>query len=640
MFDFTKTERYLSLKADKERRRLRRAQVGKNSDTDTTNDNWIDMYFINLTARLEYHKKQLIYPRFEIKESSIDLESSLKMFFQEAACDADDWTDVNRMVDDRRSFHAFVVFQIAPSGLDKYASNEDNDINIGYQPNTWSFSEASPDDEEKYYDGSLNSMKFPQRILGESDRSLKLMLMKPSQTYAMVVTDKYNEGSLSLEKLLRDNVQLLHDIVIARGGCLWLEKLVLDVCIADKWYNGSLLLKELLQRIRSQSGDDFRREQAGLLEYFLDHLIKIQQEQRFVANSFSDHLEQLRKSVFYSNAVDDDGDRHTCPLILPKHTVDYYIWRQKHLFDSLCTMSRESVWLLKTLKDSPFSSPSSIKESNKILDVILAFISKFKKSKDLLDQYLHDESFRRYVDPDRLVMYTKEKLDAFGWHVKHLQQQGVERKSVAEMLLGCFLNVVNMNFKRGNLLDKPDNPLRREAAKKTSELPRKHQCTFSKAAKRTSDLINEAVEKLNSVKCSDLYSGGSPLGCIALWRILFESSLINLRLDLICKNHGETVKLEATDDQLDEITLSIDKLLAVGGSVLSEFIAMHKMVAGVSYMLVDAFTTGGAAMRGLRPENFDPENFNLDDFPWDKHNVRTRIGDTRPKYCEEYDYDV
>ncbi|XP_026390760.1 uncharacterized protein LOC113286318 isoform X3 [Papaver somniferum] len=144
------------------------------------------------------------------------------------------------------------------------------------------------------------------------------------------------------------------------------------------------------------------------------------------------------------------------------------------------------------------------------------------------------------------------------------------------MLLGCFLDVINMNYKRGNLLDKPGNPLRREAAKKTSELPRKHRSTLSQAAKRTSDLINEAVEKLNSVKCSDLTSGGSPLGCIALWRILFESSLINLRLDLICKNHGETVKLGATEDQLDEIMLSINKLLVVGGSVLSEFIAMQR----------------------------------------------------------------
>ncbi|KAI3839435.1 hypothetical protein MKX03_033541 [Papaver bracteatum] len=392
----------------------------ENPDTDVSPDkdeNWIDGYFINLTARVAYHKKQIIFSRSEIKEPSIDLQSSLKMFLQEAACDADDWTDVNRRYDDRRSFPAFLM-KIASSGLDKYASNEDNDISIGYQPNTWSFSEASPDDVDKF----LKLMNLPQRIRKESDR------------------------------------------------------------------RGSLWLKTLLQRVYSESDDDFRLEKARLLDSFLDHLIRIQEEQRFVASSFSVHLQHLRKSALSSNVVVDDGDRHKCPLILSEHTMHYYIWRQKHIFDSLCTMSRESVWLLKTLKDSYFSSPSSIKESNKILDLILVYISKFKKSKE----------------------------------------QGVERKYVAETLLGCFVDVVNMNYKGGNPFDKGGNPF---------------ECAFSEAAKKTSEMINEAVEKLNSVKCSDLTSGGSPLGCIALGRILFESSLINLRLDLICKNLGEIVKL-------------------------------------------------------------------------------------------------
>ncbi|KAI3971155.1 hypothetical protein MKW92_025433 [Papaver armeniacum] len=172
-----------------------------------------------------------------------------------------------------------------------------------------------------------------------------------------------------------------HDFVIFFNGYRIMTSILVTSRIHDKHYGGCLSLKELSQRIRSESGDDFRREQAALLESFLDHLIKVQQEQRFVANSFSVHMEQLRKSALSSNVVDDDGDRHKCPLILSKHTLDYYIWRQKHLFDSLCTMSRESVWLLKTLKYSYFSSPSTVKESNKILDMILAYISKFKKSK-------------------------------------------------------------------------------------------------------------------------------------------------------------------------------------------------------------------------------------------------------------------
>ncbi|KAI3942390.1 hypothetical protein MKW92_037695 [Papaver armeniacum] len=500
-------------------------------------DKWVDDYFEGLSLRISHDgsPKQLIYPRFQIKEPSIDLESSLKMFFQEAACDADDWTDVNTKYGDRRSFDSFLDL-LETSGLETYASNEDNDIkNISYQPNRW----------------------------------------------------------LSLEALP-------------------------DTMVANECYGGGLSLIKLLQRIHSESGDDFRRKQAGLLKSFLDQLINIQQEQRVVAYNFSEHLEQLRKSdavAFSSNAVDGDGDRHKCPLIRSENAMDSCMWKQKHIFDSLCAMSRESAWLLKQLKDSPFSSPSTIKESNKILDIILVFISKFKKSKESLDQYLLDECCRYNDHLTQFVKQNDEILDDFGRCIKNLQEQGVDGNSVAEMLLACFVDVVNMSYNRGNLY---------------------RDTQFSEAAKETLELINEAVKKLISVKCSALTGGGSPLGCIALWRILFESSLINLRMDLICKNHSETVKLgvkqldTAANDQLDEIRQSIDKLLTVGESVLCEFVAMNKTVAQVTYMLGDAFTTGGAGMKGpsdvtrfgTSSNQVDQvKDFDLDDFPWDKHVV-------------------
>ncbi|XP_026441124.1 midasin-like [Papaver somniferum] len=438
------------------------------------------------------------------------------MFYQEVAFVADDWTDVHRKYDDRRSFHRFLRL-LEKTGLDKYALNEDI-ISIINQPNRRLSLEASPDD-------------------------------------------------------------------VAANEC----------------YGGSLLLIQLMQRIRSESGDDFKREQAGLLESFLDHLIKIQQEQRFVAYSFSEHLEQLRKS----DAVDDDGDRHKCPFILSEHTLDSYMWQQKHIFDSLYIMSRESAWLLKKFKNS-----------HKILDIILVFMSKFKKTKESLDQYLLDECCRLNEHQIQLVMKNNEILDDFGGCIKNLQEKVVERKSVAEMLLGCFVDVVNMYYNRAERGYLPGDTY--------SFL----QCSFSEAAKKTSEMINEAVEKLISVRHSDLTAGGSPLGCIALWRILFESSLINLRMDHICKNYSETVKLgvkpldTATNNQLDQIRLSINKLLIVGESVLVEFIAMHKTVAEVSYMLGDAFTTGGAHP-GTSSKHVDHlMDFSLDDFPWDKHTIR------------------
>ncbi|KAI3971154.1 hypothetical protein MKW92_025432 [Papaver armeniacum] len=558
-------ERYFVNSTIKVVKRKIKPPVGKGKNNSGAPATWIDRYFMNIRFRLAHDGslKKPIYPRSEIKEPSLDLESSLKMFFQEAACDADDWTDVHRKYGDRRSFHRFLHL-LEPSGLDKYAFNEDIFL----------------------HDDDIN-IRYPQ--------------------------DRY-----------------------------WLShKGSSDVVVANKYYDGSLSLMKLLDRISSVSGDDFRPEQAGLLESFLDHLIQIQQEQRFVAKSFSEHLEQLRKSdavaSLSSNAVDDDGDRHNCPLIRSEHAM----WQQKHVFDSLCIMSRESVWLLKTLKDSYFSGPSSIKDSNKILDIILVYIPKFKKSKESLDQYLLDECCLFNDQSTQLVMQNDEILNDFGGCIKNLLEQGVERKSAAEMLLGYFVDVVNMHY---NLI---------ERGSRSGDTRSPFQCSFSDAAKETSGLINEAVEKLNSVRYSDLTGGGSPLGCIALWRILFESSLINLRLDVICKNHGETIKLgvkqfdTATNNQLDQIRLSIDKLLTVGETVLGEFIAMHKTVAEVSYMLGDAFTTGGAGMRGLidvtHPCKHDDQlmDFNPEDFPWDKHNVpSTTIGpnpENWPKGYEDYE---
>ncbi|KAI3963218.1 hypothetical protein MKX01_030348 [Papaver californicum] len=225
-------------------------------------DKWIDEYFERLSLRVTYKgsPKQLIYPRSRMKKQHIDLEVSREMLFQEATCVADDWTDVHRKYNDRRSFPTF-LWLLQMSGLD--------------------------------------------------------------------------------------------------------------------WHK-------------------YEFDKARLLGSFLDHLIKIQQEQRVVAYNLFEHLEQLRESdaasfpAFASNAVDDDGDRDICPFIRSKHTVDPYMWPEKHLFDSLYIMSRESILLLRKLEASRSSSPLLVEESHKILQVMVLFIPYFKNSKVKLSDTVTD----------------------------------------------------------------------------------------------------------------------------------------------------------------------------------------------------------------------------------------------------------
>ncbi|RZC75698.1 hypothetical protein C5167_051180, partial [Papaver somniferum] len=189
--------------------------------------------------------------------------------------------------------------------------------------------------------------------------------------------------------------------------------------------------------------------------------------------------------------------------------------------------------------------------------------------------------------PFQWISRNNEMLDSFGGCIKSLQEQGVERNSVAKTLLGCFVDVFNMYHNLAELRDPFGDTC--------SSL----QGSFSEAAKETSELINEADKQSDT----------------------------------------------ATNDQLDQIRQSINKLFTVEESVLVEFIAMHKTVAEVSYMLGDAFTTGGTGMRGLSDVTHPGTSskhgdqlmdFNLNDFPWDKHNVPSATIGLNSKKLSKY----
>ncbi|MCL7035157.1 hypothetical protein MKW94_000719, partial [Papaver nudicaule] len=293
-----------------------------------------------------------------------------------------------------------------------------------------------------------------------------------------------------------------------------------------------------------------------------------------------------------------------------------------HLFGSLYIISRESIWLLKKLKDSYYTSPSIIKESHRILEIIEVFISEFKKSKESLDQYYLDKCVP-FVEEDKmmqLVQENKEILDKFGNHIKVFQAEGVGKGSVIESILdclGCACQIPMFDYGETNYLE---------------------------VVADTMELIEETRKKLNSDRFSTL-PGGSPLGKITLWRILFESSLADLHLDLISKKLDEAVKLLHSEpnefkipvselsQHFDKLHAKISLLLSDGDRVLLDYVAMHRAVAEITYMLGDAFTTGGAGMKDLSHESSSPGSADkndkememVPDFPWDKHTVLDEV---------------
>ncbi|MCL7028048.1 hypothetical protein MKW94_022609, partial [Papaver nudicaule] len=488
-------------------------------------DHWIEhMENLGRIDKSDVSTKLPVYLTTQIQKRWIDLKVSLQMLLREATSLANEWKDVNRKYNDRRSFPTF-SWLLQMTGLDwhKYIVSEDNDINVSNQPNRWPSLQASSHD---------------------------LVHLRPELTSNS------------------------------------------DWVMANVYYGRSLSLMRLLQRIQKEFPDEFSLKQAELLEDFLGHLNTILKEQRGVACSFSDHLEQLRISAaasslaFSSNAVDADGDREPfilskqtlmddCPFVVSDHTMEYCMWQQEHLFDSLYIISRESTWLLRKLKDSRFASPSFIKESDKILEIIVPFISKFKKTKESLNQYLLDKCFP-FVEEGKMMQLIQENRaisDQFGNHIKVFQAKGVGKGSVIKNILDCleYACKISMDdYGEKNILSSLD-------------------AKFTKAVQETIELVDELTTNLNSIRLSTL-TGGSPLGNITLWRILFESSLVDFRLDLIIKRHGEAVRLGFkllgeynsptvschVQTHLNQLHAKISLLLSDGNKVLLDFVAMHR----------------------------------------------------------------
>ncbi|KAI3971173.1 hypothetical protein MKW92_025451 [Papaver armeniacum] len=624
--------------------------------TDEWVDEWIKRYDnLSRLGTCAGSTRKSVCPTSQIQKQSINLKVSLQMFLQEATSFADQWTDVNRKYDDRRSFPTFLrELQIdSISSVLIWMNLRGVPLHLW---NATGFSRISSLVGKPIMTDAPTAMKTRMsfaRVCVEIDANCSFPSKLPFQIddmkYEVRAEYPWKPSACSHCKSFghtsgkcisnpapkytkRWSLQAPSDNVVPLRSKLTSDP---NWVMANKYYGRSLSLMQLLHRIHSKSVVDFSREQAELLGSFLGHLIMLQQEQRVVAYSFSEHLEQLRKCneaaspAFFSNAVDDDGDRIKCPLFLSEHTMDSYMGRQKHQFDRLYIILRESTWLLKKLEDSRFTIPSFVEESHKILEKIVGFTSEFKKSKflflELLDQYLSNKSLGYLFIEEKvmqLVQENKETLYHFVKHIKGLQEEGVGKGSVIEKLLDCLVDVSEISMEKDSSSSIPD--------------------AFMKAVEETAELIQEARKKLNSDRFATL-NGGSPLGNITLWRILFESSLVDLRLDLINKKHGKAIKLGVKVGEhkcdyhvqtcLNGLHAKFSLLLSDGDRVLREFVAMHKTIAEITYMLGDAFTTGGAGMKELeaseesssKDEKAEME-MNLDlDFPWDKHNVPDEV---------------
>ncbi|XP_026421634.1 uncharacterized protein LOC113317703 [Papaver somniferum] len=280
------------------------------------------------------------------------------------------------------------------------------------------------------------------------------------------------------------------------------------------------------------------------------------------------------------------------------------MWKQMHLFDGLDIMSRESSSLLKEAEDKSYSCSTVNDELHKTLGLVKG--KEFMNARQLLGRSCGRNSDLGEFPPaecshvflpsksmKQLVLSNFKRLDQL-----HCVLQGkiVGKSSVTEKLIGCFYNVLS----KGKMIEKEHfdglehkNKLLQETGGLVDNEVIS-ETEFAKSVKKTVKQIDEAVQKLVSLRGSIL-SEDSPHRNIALWRVLYESSLLNLQLDLICETLGGTIKFgvklldnaQPSDSaDLDQLHASIIKLIGSCNGVLLDFLAMHKTGSTILILLI------------------------------------------------------
>ncbi|KAI3833653.1 hypothetical protein MKX03_022431, partial [Papaver bracteatum] len=239
------------------------------------------------------------------------------------------------------------------------------------------------------------------------------------------------------------------------------------------------------------------------------------------------------------------------------------MWKQMHVFDSLYIMSRESSSLLEEAEEKSDSCSSTVSnELHEILGIIKG--KKFMNARQSLgsfcgctwnlEEFPAAECSRVYLAPKSMKQLLRSSFKILDQLRCVLQGQIVGKSSitekligkssVTEKLIGCFYDVLS----KGNLIEKEyfdGIEHRKQLLKDTGSLfdtEAVSEIEFAKSVTKTSKQIDETVQKLFSLRGSIL-SEDSPHENITLWRVLYESSLVNIQLDLIRENLDGTIKL-------------------------------------------------------------------------------------------------
>ncbi|XAR49907.1 hypothetical protein NMG60_11004090 [Bertholletia excelsa] len=461
-----------------------------------------------------------------------------------------------------------------------------------------------------------------------------------SKHRAVLLEDPFRSDQVN-SWILQPSYQMKH-LLLPQGGlssreivpptCQFASSPIVDPGweTANQYYFKSMASTNLLQHICLNFHKDFTLEQVNRTVSFLDHLLAIQQEQRAAAYSFAQHMSCLRtrlsdfRKLFCDSLAFDSETSRECCFAQNQNATLNCMWQQKQLFDSLSSMLHEECLMLKTVEGNHLNTCQRVQAAaNRVHISIEKFIPDIKKSKDLLDSYLVGcggvvTSSISTLHPcfvskqmELLVFQNFQMIKELEDHLYAFRRQDEDRRCVKEILLSHLgdifkkVNIVAEHYKY-SVQTSSIPGIDHEVGNYHGEGINEMQAWFDDTLKETYKHIADAFHGLECWS-SDHDLSAESLGNITMWKTIFESHVSNLRLEDICGTVVKVINSAAklvnhhingkhhfclwVGMHLKNLYSLLDLILTFSDCLLHDFLAVHRMVSIITYVLANSFAS-------------------------------------------------
>uniref|UniRef100_A0A1D1XHG4 Midasin n=1 Tax=Anthurium amnicola TaxID=1678845 RepID=A0A1D1XHG4_9ARAE len=384
--------------------------------------------------------------------------------------------------------------------------------------------------------------------------------------------------------------------------------------MANQYYFKNIAMLQQLQLARLNFHKDLSLELVNRSMSFIDHLIKIQQDQRSLLYALSEQFKKLRR---HSSSLENIGTVEIS-ISSDQHVLFQCMWKQKKLFDMLVTLSRDVSLLLRCIGNSHLNACHGVKgEAEMLSSFIDKHVQSFVKSKESLDKCLLgvagvvtpfvvcNTPFIILKQMEVLIMQNFEIINSLDNDIQLFSKSKAFKRSVDGLLLGRFRALTT----KGKLIEKEFLSLAAanscQADDSYKKIFVKLDASFTLSSAKTINMVKDSIGKLDLLYKELTSFEDIPTEKITSWNVIFEKYVSALQLGLIYESFNETIisagKLlnhagnkdsvvcAKVEIQLKHLHVLLDLFLSIGEAISLDFLAVHNAMVEMSHMLAQIF---------------------------------------------------